>query len=146
MQVEIKLIEELQEPYAIIYTAQISDEIQNIANQIGTSSSKDIVLGIENERNIVLHADEIYMVRIEGDKAFIYCKDKKYPSRKRLGEVESILNKGFMRISKTAIINLDYIAGIEAAFSGMMLIVLKNGCKDYVSRKYLPDLKKYLGI
>jgi two-component system response regulator LytT len=30
--------------------------------------------------------------------------------------------------------------------SGMMLLKLKNGMKDYVSRKYLPSLKNYLGI
>ncbi|RKJ31015.1 LytTR family transcriptional regulator, partial [bacterium 1XD42-8] len=32
------------------------------------------------------------------------------------------------------------------SFGGMMCLVMKNGCKDYVSRKYLPDLKRYLGI
>ena len=31
-------------------------------------------------------------------------------------------------------------------FGGIMLLVLKNGCKDYISRKYLPAFKKYLGI
>ena len=52
----------------------------------------------------------------------------------------------FMKISKTALINLKYIEGVEASFGGSMLLILKNGCKDYVSRKYLPDLKKYLGL
>ena len=51
-----------------------------------------------------------------------------------------------MKISKTTLINLKYIEGIEAAFGGMMLLIMKNGVKDYVSRRYLPDLKKYLGI
>lgn len=146
MRVEIKLIEELQEPYAVIYTDNISNEIQEIANFIGTSVGKGVIIGIENERSIVLQADDIYMIRIEEEKAFIYCKDKKYISRKRLSEVEAMLNQRFMRISKTTIINLDYVAGIESAFSGMMLIILKNGCRDYVSRKYLPNLKKYLGL
>ena len=27
-----------------------------------------------------------------------------------------------------------------------LLLKLKNGCKDYVSRKYLPEFKKYLGL
>lgn len=146
MRVEIKLIEELQEPYAIIYTDKISNEIQDIANSIGTTTVKDVFIGIENERSVVIHIDQIYMIRIETDKVYLYCKEKKYVSRKRLVEIESMLNQSFMRISKTAIINLDYMVGIEAAFSGMMLITLENGCKDYVSRKYLPNLKKYLGL
>jgi len=27
-----------------------------------------------------------------------------------------------------------------------MYIKLKNKCKDYISRKYLPEFKKYLGL
>jgi DNA-binding LytR/AlgR family response regulator len=38
---------------------------------------------------------------------------------------------------------IDYV---EPAFNGMMMILLKNGGKDFISRKYLPQLKQYLGI
>lgn len=146
MRVEIKLIEDLQEPYAVIYAGKISDEIKDIANSLGSVGGKDIIIGTDNERNIILRSDEIYMIRVEGERAFIYGKEKKYISKRRLCEVESILKQNFIRISKTAIINVDYVLGIEAAFNGMMLIALKNGCKDYVSRKYLPNLKRYLGL
>ena len=51
-----------------------------------------------------------------------------------------------MKISKTTLVNLQYIDGVEASFGGTMLLILKNGCKDYVSRKYLPSFKEYLGL
>ena len=51
-----------------------------------------------------------------------------------------------MQISKTTLINLSYMDSIEPGFSGTLLLKLKNGDKDYVSRKYLPDLKNYLGL
>jgi DNA-binding LytR/AlgR family response regulator len=35
---------------------------------------------------------------------------------------------------------------IESGFSGTLLLKLKNGCKDYVSRRYLSEFKKYLGL
>ena len=57
-----------------------------------------------------------------------------------------LLGRGFMQISKQTIINLSYIKSVEAGFSGTLLLKLKNGLSDYVSRKYLPELKKYLGI
>jgi DNA-binding LytR/AlgR family response regulator len=35
---------------------------------------------------------------------------------------------------------------IEPGFSGTLLLKLRNGNKDYVSRKYLPEFKRYLGL
>ena len=40
----------------------------------------------------------------------------------------------------------SYLDSIEPGFSGTMLLKLKNGSKDYVSRTYLPAFKKYLGL
>lgn len=34
----------------------------------------------------------------------------------------------------------------EAEFGGMMLLTMKNGSSEYVSRHYLPEFKKYLGL
>lgn len=146
MKVEVRLIEDLKEPYVVVYASHIDEEVQKTVNLFQESSAKDVIIAIENERNIILHAEEIYMIRIENEKPYIYCQKEKYVSKKRLVEVEVMLNQRFMRISKTTIINLDYIKGVEAGFGGMMLLIMKNGCKDYVSRKYLPNLKKYLGL
>ena len=76
----------------------------------------------------------------------VYGKVDSYICMKRLYEAEEILGRGFLRISKSAIVNLRYLDSVEPSMSGMMLLKLKNGMKDYVSRKYLPSLKNYLGI
>ena len=76
----------------------------------------------------------------------IYDKNCKYRSSKRLYELEKILGNDFIRISKSTIINLKEIDSVEPCFNGIMYIKLKNGTIDYISRKYLPNLKKYLGL
>ena len=81
----------------------------------------------------------------EGD-TMIYGAKQKYRSRKRLYELAEQLGKQFMQISKTTLINLSYMDSIEPGFSGTLQLKLKNGNKDYVSRKYLPEFKKYLGL
>ena len=86
------------------------------------------------------------MVRVEDGDTIIYGEKKKYRSRKRLYELANQLGKQFMQISKTTLINLSYMDCIEPGFSGTLLLKLKNGSKDYVSRKYLPEFKKYLGL
>jgi two-component system response regulator LytT len=144
MDVEIKILEEVTNTYAVIYTNQISEEVLQVVEMIGNIPG--IITAIEEEKTIVLRPNDIYIVRVESNKAIIYCKEKKYTSKKRLIELEKILKGSFMKISKTTIVNLNYITSAEASFGGMMCLVMKNGCKDYVSRKYLPDLKRYLGI
>lgn len=60
--------------------------------------------------------------------------------------MEKLLGNGFMRISKSTLINLKQISRVESSFHGAMLVILKNGNRDYISRKYLPAFKQYLGI
>ena len=138
------VLEEEIKTYAVIYTNQINEEVLQVVEIIGNANG--VVTAIDGEKTIVLRAKDIYMIRIENNRAVIYCKEQKYVSKKRLVELEKNLKGSFMKISKTTLINLDYIASAEAAFGGMMCLIMKNGCKDYVSRKYLPVLKRYLGI
>ena len=101
---------------------------------------------MQNEEDIVvLQPKDIFMVRVENGDTVIYGARQQYRSRKRLYELSAQLGKQFMQISKTTLINLSYMDSIEPGFSGTLLLKLKNGSKDYVSRKYLPEFKKYLG-
>ena len=86
------------------------------------------------------------MVRVEDETTVIYSKENKYKSRKRLKEIYAQVGDGFMQISKSTVINLKYLDSMEAGFGGTMVLKLKNGCKDYVSRFYLKALKQYLGL
>lgn len=35
---------------------------------------------------------------------------------------------------------------VEASFNGTMFLRLEHGLSDYISRKYLPEFKRYLGL
>ena len=145
MKVNIDISAEYKEPYAVIHTDRVTDEIRRIVDLLGSNETP--VTALQNEEEIVvLKLQEIYMVRIEGGDTVIYGEKQKYRSRKRLYELAEILGKQFMQISKTTLINLSYIDSIEPGFSGTMLMKMKNGNKDYVSRKYLPEFKRYLGL
>lgn len=144
MKVEIQISADTEEPYAVIYSNKITDEVQRIFDQI--QSCGNVVTVIDNEQIIILQPSEIYMLRMENEQLVVYCQQKKYVSNKRLYEMEKLLGSRFMRISKSTIINLRKIDRVEPSFNATMLVVLKNGNKDYISRKYLPEFKKYLGL
>ena len=145
MKVNIDISAEYKEPFAVIHTDKVTDEIQRMVDIF--SNSETPITALQNEEDIVvLQPKDIYMVRVENGDTVIYGAKQKYRSRKRLYELADQLGKQFMQISKTTLINLSYMDSIEPGFSGTLLLKLKNGDKDYVSRKYLPEFKKYLGL
>ena len=145
MKVSIDISTEYKEPFAVIHTDKVTPEIQRVIDVLGTSETP--VTAFQNEEDIVvLQPKDIYMISVEDGDTIIYGARSQYRSRKRLYELAEQLGKQFMQISKTTLINLSYMDSIEPGFSGTLLLKLKNGSKDYVSRKYLPEFKKYLGL
>ncbi|MCI8358968.1 MAG: LytTR family transcriptional regulator [Lachnospiraceae bacterium] len=144
MKVELQISENIDEPYIVIHSNKMTAQIQQIMEIL--QSPGNVITVMDNDQLIVLEPSEIYMLRMEDERLNVYCQQKKYVSGKRLYEMEKILGSTFMRISKSTLINLKQISRVESSFHGSMLVILKNGNKDYISRKYLPDFKKYLGI
>ena len=145
MKVSVDISPEYKEPYAVIHTDKVTDEVQRAVDLLGANETP--VTAFRNEEDIVvLKPEEIYMVRVEDGDTIIYGAKTQYRSRRRLYELSSQLGSKFMQISKTTLINLSYMDSIEPGFSGTLLLKLKNGNKDYVSRKYLPEFKRYLGL
>lgn len=131
-------------PHIVIYTDQITTQIQEILQLLKCTNTK--LLAEQDGKTIVLKLQNIYMIQTEGTGAVIYTKDRKFSSKKRLCEIEKDLTSNFLRISKYTIINLDYLKSVEPSFNGSMLLILSNGSKDYISRKYLPKLKEQLNL
>ena len=97
MKVKIDLSEEYREPYAVIYTDKVTDEIQRVIDVLGTSETP--VTALQNEEDIVvLKPSDIYMVRVEDGDTVIYGARNSYRSRKRLYELSEQLGKQFMQI------------------------------------------------
>jgi len=145
MRVEIKISEDIAEPYAVLYANAMTQELRQVAASI---EQRENIISVtdENERIVILRPDDIYLIRTEGAKLTIYCAYKSYTSRKRLYELAAQLGGGFMQISKSAFINLKYIDSVQSCFNSMMKLKLKNGSEEYISRTYLPAFKKYLGL
>lgn len=143
MKVKIE-ISDTEKPYAVIYTNEITQEIQRAVSLLDMKS--DIITANDGEKIIVIEPQKIYMIRVENSETIIYCEDKQYRSKKRLYELILLLGGDFIQISKSAVVNLKKIDCVEPSFSGMMKLFLKNKQSEYISRKYLPAFKRHLGL
>lgn len=145
MKVNVVVEPELEEEYAEIHVKGITDEITRLSKVIQNKSQA--ITGMdEYERNVVIEETDIVALHAEKKWCRIYTDTSNYSCRKRLYEVENMLGADFMRISKSIIVNLRKIESVEAVFNGMLLLRMKNGSKEYVSRTYLPQMKEYFGI
>ena len=95
LKVEIKIKEDIIEPYAIIYTSALTDEIQKAAALI--SMQENTVPVMLEEKIFMLKPDEIFMVRVENNSLAIYSESRRYLCKKRLYEISEILSAGFMQ-------------------------------------------------
>ena len=107
--------------------------------------SDNVLTGTDQyDRIVIINPDEIIAVHAEKKWCRIITESADYICRKRLYELENTLGPEFMRTSKSIIVNIRRIGSVEAVFNGMMLLHMKNGSKEYVSRTYLPNLKSFL--
>ena len=86
MKVSVDISAEYKEPYAVIYTDKVTDEIKRMLDIFSTNETP--ITALQNEEDlIVLQPKEIYMVRVEDGDTIIYGENQKYRSRKRLYEI-----------------------------------------------------------
>jgi DNA-binding LytR/AlgR family response regulator len=118
MKVNIKIDAHCQEPYAIIYCDEMTEEIKRLVDAIDHHEVP--LLGDRQNRTHILKAEDVYMIRIEGKETYIYTADQKYYSRKRLYELNSFYPH-YMRISKSCIVNMKHVHHVAAQVSSRYL-------------------------
>lgn len=149
MRVEIKLDSEFAEPLAVISTAEITDEVSEAVRRLKEikESGSEIITGFSDERAEIISPEDIYRIYSENQKVLAVTDKGVYKLRMRLYQLEERLTgKKFVRISNSEIINLDQTANFDLSFAGTIQVKLKNGETTFVSRRYVSEIKKILGI
>ena len=89
---------------------------------------------------------QIYYIESVDKRTYVYTKGDCYESRDRLYELEEKLGMYYVRISKSMIVNLRKILHVSAEPGGRMVAVLLNGERVIISRSYVKEIKRRLGI
>lgn len=115
--------------------------VKTVEDQMGN------LTGSKDGKIYRLKLKEIFYFEVVDNKSFVYCQNEVYESRLKLYEFEE-KSKGtmFFRASKSVVLNADKIDHISPFLSGRFEAVLLNGEKMIVSRQYVSDLKRKLGM
>ena len=122
----------------------MNDEIQNLVNYI--ENKEDYFTGISDGKVCLLNMEDIIRVYVEDRKVYVVTIEGKFIIRKKLYEVQSMLNKDFIKISQSEIANVKYIHSLDLGLRGTIVINYKNSDISYVSRRMLKEFKMKLGL
>ncbi|MCR5249859.1 MAG: LytTR family transcriptional regulator [Lachnospiraceae bacterium] len=146
MKVDISISKDVKEPYVVIHADKMTEEIAGLAQDISEYASGGRIIGKVEDTMMVLQSENISVIRVESEKVYVTSEGVTYHVGKRMYELLEILGKDFMQVSKSAAVNLKFLKSVEPYLNGVMVLNLKDGEKEYISRKYVPKLKEYLGI
>ena len=147
MKVEVIVDKKYENTNIIIYTNRMTDEINNIVEKFSDDDNQNIIVGYKDNKLFILEENNIETVYAESGKVIIRCNGEEYISKKRLYELEEILNKkNFIRVSKSEIVNFNKVKNIDYKVIGTLILNFKSGNKSYASRRYISSIKDFLKI
>lgn len=145
MKVRIDVDPGHEETIITIQAKEWTEELAALVSKLQNSAAMKRLVGIEDERSILLEPSEIDCVYSENRRVMAMAGARRIELRMKLYEVEELLiPHQFMRFSKSVIGNLDQIARFELMFNGNLCVHFKSGNKEYVSRAYVAELKQRL--
>ena len=123
----------IRETEISIVCEKMTNEINDIVSKI--SAVGLTVAGKKDEETFLIPIKEIFYFESVDGKIFFCTENEK-----------SLKNLRFSRISKTVIANLDKMLSIRKAENSRLTATLVNQEKLIVSRQYVSEIKKKLGV
>ncbi|MDR0460284.1 MAG: LytTR family transcriptional regulator [Nitrososphaerota archaeon] len=148
MRVELKIDPDIAQATAVINAPKVTPELLSLVEMLeGTEDKASLLVAKTDDKFFVIEPDQVDIIRAEGGEINAYNrKAEAFVISKPLTEILESMPSNFVRISKSAIVNISRVDHLSNSFNGTMYIVMKNGVNDYISRKYLGDFKKRLGM
>ena len=142
------IIEDLQpgeEEQIIVRCRQIHPELMRVLN--AHKMQRMMLIAYKDSEIHRINPTDVFYIESVDDRTFLYCEREVYESKQKLYELEESLAVGdFLRVSKSAILNLRKVKSLVPAFSGRLEAILRNDERVPISRHYVRELKSVLGI
>ena len=107
---------------------------------------KDYIIQVKRgTKKVFLNSDAIYWISADGYYINIYSNQGKFLLRRTLKSMlEHLPNNQFVKIHRSAIININYLLELKQAPNKGLLAQIEGGYSHSVSRTYIKNLKELL--
>lgn len=104
------------------------------------------IVGVFEDERKLLFLNEIERFYTENNKTYAVCESKHYQIKYRLYQIEEFMSSKFIKINQSCIVNINFISSFKSTFGGSVMVIFKDGEKDFISRRELKNVKERLGI
>ena len=130
----------------IVNAPKLDNEVQNIVNNLlNTSNEITEVAGIRDNEIFIIKISDVIMFYSE-DKD-ILCKTNEgiFKVKEKLYQLEdSLPQNSFIRISNSAIINVEHVKCFDVSILGQIIVKFKDNTYEYVSKRRVSEVMKFL--
>jgi DNA-binding LytR/AlgR family response regulator len=144
MEISVEVDKNIKTDEIIIKCKEKTDLIKKIEKYIDGLNNPKMIF-YKKEQEYYLSLNEILFFETNANSISAHTISDIYYVKYKLYELESILPKNFIRISKSTIVNINHIYTINKNITSSSIIEFnKTYKKVYVSRFYFKNLKERL--
>jgi len=142
MRINIDVDPSLEQDMITIHCKEITDEILELQRLLSNQASGgQKISAFMDDTEYYLDLKNIIFLEADGNYISIHTGKDIYRTRQKLYELEEMLPRDFIRVSKSTIVNTTMISSIKKNITGASEVAFKNSVKKaYASRNYIKAL------
>lgn len=146
MKVRLEQTDGTEEDEVVIRCGRVDDRIKDICRYILENSESGPKLTFYKEnRAYYFPLENVLFFETGGEHIYAHTADDAYLIKYRLYELEEILPRCFVRVSKSAVVNVHKIYSVTRNLASSSLIQFTGSHKQiYASRYYFRELQRRL--
>lgn len=148
MKIQIEIDDALEESLCVIHCPSITPDVLKIQEAIadvlqdGSTSATRQFVCYKGDTEYYIPIDSILFFETSPSCMQVHTSKEMYTSPYRLYELEDLLPRNFMRISKSTILNTNHVYSITKNLTASSAVAFRGCHKEvYVSRHYYKPLK-----
>lgn len=146
IKVRTNISNEFQDIEVCINAPERNEEVQRLENELLSKSSKSIqqIIAMQNNDIFIINMSDIILFFSEEKNNFCKTKDGIYKIKEKLYYLEEMLStKDFIRISNSAIININHVKCFNTSIIGKIIVKFKDGTEESVSKRKTAEIIKF---
>ena len=147
IKVRTNISNEYEDIEIVINSPIRNEQVQRLENNLIAETTKSIKKIIGMQGNDIFVIDILDVIMFYSEEKNNYCKTQNgiYKIKEKLYYLEELLPKeDFIRISNSAIININNVKCFDTSIVGKMVVKFKDGYTEPISRRRTSEIMRFL--
>ena len=146
MKINTNISSEFKETSITINAPELTKEIQNLLQYVShINEMPNQIMASENNKIYFIDLERVICFFSKDKYNYVRVKEGTYKIKQKLYELEdSLRGKDFIRISNSCLIHINQVEGFDTSVLGTILVRLKDGTQETVSKRRVAQIMKLL--